>query len=144
MSSGDSSRGSGAYVLDSDAVMAYTQAEPGGPRVRDLVRCAQRGEVALHISVVNVTEVFYLVWRRQSPLAARRAVDGLPQLAILVHEAALDDCLAAGALKAQYPVSLGDAFAAALAIRLDATLLTGDPEFKRLKDVVRIEWLPRR
>jgi predicted nucleic acid-binding protein len=37
--------------------------------------------------------------------------------------------------------SYADCFAAALAQQLDATLVTGDPEFEQVQDVVRIEWL---
>jgi ribonuclease VapC len=35
-------------------------------------------------------------------------------------------------LKATYPISYADAFAAALALREDATLLSSDPEFEAL------------
>jgi ribonuclease VapC len=48
----------------------------------------------------------------------------------------------AAELKAPGGISLAKCYAAALAQSLDATLVTGDPDFKRLADVVRIEWLP--
>ena len=53
------------------------------------------------------------------------------------RELALD----AAHIKAAYPLAYVDAFAGALAARTKATLVTGDPEFRQLADVVRIEWL---
>ena len=38
-------------------------------------------------------------------------------------------------------ISYADCFAAALAHRDNLPLLTGDPEFRRVEDVVRIAWL---
>jgi hypothetical protein len=36
-----------------------------------------------------------------------------------------------------------DAFAAALAMREGAVLVTGDPEFKALESTLSIQWLPQ-
>lgn len=38
-------------------------------------------------------------------------------------------------------ISYADRFAAALAHRDGVPLITGDPEFRRVEDVVRIAWL---
>ena len=130
-----------AYVLDTFAWMAYARAEPGGETVRELVRQAEAGQVELHMTAVNVAEAFYGTWRRAGPRMARRVVDDLPLLGVAIHDADLALSLRAGALKAQYPLALGDCYAAALAQQLDATLVTGDPEFRQLHGVVKIEWL---
>jgi len=38
-----------------------------------------------------------------------------------------------------------DAFAAALALRKGATIITGDPELAALKDLLKIDWIgPKR
>jgi predicted nucleic acid-binding protein len=44
----------------------------------------------------------------------------------------LDFTLAAAKLKAKYPISFADAFAAALTIKGKATLITSDDEFEAL------------
>ena len=51
--------------------------------------------------------------------------------------------LAAAALKAKYPISYADSFAAALAMIHSCPLLTGDPEFRLLEKqrIINIEWL---
>jgi predicted nucleic acid-binding protein len=43
-------------------------------------------------------------------------------------EATSERVLAAARIKAEFPMALGDAFAAATAMAYDAPLLTGDPE----------------
>ena len=48
---------------------------------------------------------------------------------------------AAAWLKAEYPISYVDAFAASLAHELKAAEVTGDPEFNRLKDSLSLFWL---
>jgi uncharacterized protein len=49
--------------------------------------------------------------------------------------------MAAARLKAQYAVSYGDAFAITLAIELDATVVTNDPEFKNIEHLVKVKWI---
>ena len=128
------------YVLDTFAYVAYELGEPEGPRVRTILQACSRGETDLHMCAVNVTEVAYSLRRRVGDERAATPFLRLFSSGITIHDATLDLCLAAADLK-RPGISLGDAFAAALARKLDATLLTGDPEFKRLKDLVRIEWL---
>ncbi len=47
----------------------------------------------------------------------------------------------AAEIKARHPISYADCFAAATAVRFQASILTGDPEFKKLGDLVQVEWL---
>ena len=49
--------------------------------------------------------------------------------------------LAAAQIKTQYPISYADAFAVALAQELNATIVTGDPEFKQVESIVTLFWL---
>jgi uncharacterized protein len=49
--------------------------------------------------------------------------------------------LAAAWLKAKYPISYADAFAASLAQEVGASLVTGDPEFKTIKQNHSLVWL---
>lgn len=49
--------------------------------------------------------------------------------------------MSAAHLKAHYPISYADAFAAVLAQELKATLVTGDPEFHAVQHLIHIEWL---
>ncbi len=51
--------------------------------------------------------------------------------------------MAAARIKAEHPLSYADAFAAALAQELGASLVMGDPEFKTVESTVNVMWLNR-
>jgi len=55
----------------------------------------------------------------------------------------IDDQLVkeAAEIKAEYPVAYADAFCIALARRVQGCVITGDPEFKSVKNLIAIEWL---
>ena len=131
------------YVLDTFAAIAYLQEEPGEPRVSELFDLAANGSVRLAMTVVNLAEVFYMTRRRAGPTRADLAVRRLREHALEIVDADQALSLRAGLLKSQYPVSLADCYAAALAIQRDGIVVTGDLEFGTLEHEVRIEWLPR-
>ncbi len=45
------------FVLDSFALLAYFQAEPGGQRVRELLEAARDRQVVLYLSLINAGEI---------------------------------------------------------------------------------------
>ena len=47
----------------------------------------------------------------------------------------------ASEIKAEYPISYADCFAVATALKHQAVILTGDPEFKKVAKIVTVEWL---
>lgn len=48
---------------------------------------------------------------------------------------------AAAELKGSYAISYADAFLLATALREKAAIVTGDPEFKKVASLCRIEWV---
>ena len=125
-------------VLDSYALLAQLQHEPGWEHVQALLKAAACGEQELHISVINLAEVQYRVLRAaDDPRAVLRVVEALP----LIVAPADPYVPAMVELKARYAVSLADCFAAALAMELGCPVLTGDPEFRKLEGEVAVEWL---
>jgi predicted nucleic acid-binding protein len=65
----------------------------------------------------------------------------LPSLPINVLDNSLEDVIAAARLKAVHALSFADCFAAATAIKENAALVTGDPEFRKLGGAVVIDWV---
>jgi predicted nucleic acid-binding protein len=129
------------FVLDSFAVMAHFQAESGGEKVLELLEKAGRNEVSLAMSMINVGEVAYLASRRWGKKYARALLDDLRGLPIAFYDATEERILSAAWLKAGHPISYADAFAALLTKELSAQLVTGDLEFKHLKEKVPLLWL---
>lgn len=130
------------FALDSFALLAFYQAEPGGPAVRTLLRQAQRNEAELWVSTVNLGETIYLTVRRRGAEQAQRLLADFDSYSIQVIDVDRGLALAAASLKAEHPISYADCIAAALAQRLDAAVVTGDADFRRLEHLVRVEWLP--
>jgi predicted nucleic acid-binding protein len=124
-------------------MLAYYRREPGGPTVRQLLDQARHGELELSMAVVNLGEVFYRTVRESGPTRGREILREMKFQPIQFHD--VDEALAlAGAeIKGEHTMSYADCIAAALALRLDAALATGDPEFRQVEDHVRILWLDR-
>lgn len=129
------------FVLDSFAVMAHFQAESGGEKVLELLEKAGKREVEVVISLINVGEVAYLVRRERGKEQAEALINDLRSLPITFYEITEERIFAAAWLKADYPISYADAFAASLAIELKGELITGDPEFKLLGKMLPLFWL---
>jgi len=129
------------FVLDSFALLAFFQAEPGGLRVRELLDQAARGEVSLVITTVNLGEVAYRTERRYGLKRAQGVLAKIEEYAPAVIDVNRELALAAAHLKARYRMSYADCLAAALAQRLDAAVVTGDPDFRQVEHLVAIEWL---
>jgi len=130
------------FILDSFAVLSVLGEEAGADRVAEILT-AQDAE--LYMSSINVGEVYYIMMRRRGKDAAdlvEGAVYGHPRLRVV--EADRTRIRAAAAIKAAGKLSMADSFAAALAMELGATLVTGDPEFASLEPQgLSLCWLPR-
>lgn len=130
-----------SYVLDTFALVSHFRAEAGGEKVKGLLKQAEDGETFLAMSLINVGELAYTIGRRQGREKARAVLEDLRSFPITFYEATEERVLASAWLKAEYPISYADAFAASLAQELNATLVTGDPEFKAIKANLSLLWL---
>jgi len=133
-----------AYVLDSFALLAYFQAEPGGLLVRNLLEAVRDQKATLYLSFINAGEIFYIVCRRRGTKQAEDMLREVRRLPITLAAATEERILAAARLKATHPLSYADAFAVTLAQELNARLVTGDPEFRAVEAMIPIMWLPTR
>ena len=131
------------YVLDSFALLAHLQDEPGAPRVRAVLEQAAKRHAEIYLSIVNYGEVVYITEREKGLTAAQSVIAAVDQLPIIVVEADRALTFVAAHLKAHHPIAYADAFAVALAQTKGAILLTGDPEMKAVEHLMPIEWLPR-
>lgn len=132
------------YVLDSWALIAMLRDEkPASAIVRELVYKANREQVYLAISVINLGELFYIIGRLQDERAAERAIERLQQTALDICPVSQEDVMTAARFKMTHSISYADSFAVAAAVNLEATLVTGDPELKALSHLVDILPLDR-
>ncbi len=131
------------YVLDSYALLALQLDESGAGHVWQLLN-DRRNEHWM--TEVNLGEVFYKIVRERDRDTADSVIEDTIALPITFVDAGRTLVMEAAFIKANHALSYADCFAAALAQRLDARIVTGDPEFQQLEDagIVAIEWLPKK
>ena len=128
-------------MLDAYALLALYQGEPGARRVAELIEQGGRSALELYMCVVNIAEVLYELQRRRGLRASTEIADSLADLPLQPVPVDLALSIEAARLKAEHPISLADCYAAALAMQLGATLVTGDRDFRRFEPGLTIEWL---
>jgi ribonuclease VapC len=130
-------------VLDSFALLAVYRVEEGGIRVHQLIndRASQH-----MMSVVNLGEVYYRVAKERDLEAADVTLAWIETLPVRLMDIDWPMAKSAALIKANYTLAYADCFAAALAQRLNARVVTGDPEFEQLErdGVIEVEWLVRK
>jgi predicted nucleic acid-binding protein len=128
-------------VLDTWTILAFLQDEPAGGQVEELLAASHQNGESLFMSVINAGEVWYILAREASPADADQSILELQRLGIHFVDADWGLTKAAAEIKAAYPMSYADAFAAALAVEKEAFLVTGDKEFKQVEQKIQIHWL---
>ncbi len=131
-------------LLDSFALLAYLNKESGFEKVRDVLAKAQESGSSVLMNEINVGETYYILFRKRGPEKADYFLDAiLAGLPIATVPNAFEDVIDAARIKAQYPLAFEDCFAVATALREEAVIMTGDPEFKKVEHHVDIDWLHR-
>jgi ribonuclease VapC len=129
------------FILDSFAILAYLTAEAGSNQVLQILKQAIQGHARGMLCSINFGEILYIV-ERQRGLARAQQVQALVEsLPISIIDPSRELVLEAAHIKAHRAISHADAFVVALALRERATIITGDPEFSCVKDLVTVEWL---
>ncbi len=121
-----------SFVLDSYALLAFFRNEEGGEKIEQLLNDAAANKHELYITCINAGEVYYMSSRKDGVTKAELAWKAMRQFPIHIIDTDVEFTLAAAKMKAKYPISYADAFAAALTIKKKATLITGDNEFDTL------------
>ena len=130
-----------AFVLDTFALLAYLQDEPAAARIENVLEGAGKEKCRLFASIINLGEVLYITERRGGVSKAQDALALIRQLPIEILPADEQAVFTAAHIKANHALSYADAFAVAAAIRENAVILTGDPEFETVEQLIKVEWL---
>jgi len=131
------------YVFDANAILDYILDGPGSPTIERVLREAFRHDATLMISVINLGEVFYLLWRSKGEQKARQTIDDIALLPLQIIPVDLAQALKAGEFKALHKIPYADSIAAALAVAQKATLITSDRDFEKFGRRIPILWLSR-
>lgn len=123
-------------LLDTSALLTLRDDEAGADRVEAVLE----GPECCHACFLSRMEVLYRVWKDEDERAARLAYEQLQALPLTWIEASEPLLLEAAAIKATHALSLADAWIAAAALQIGATLLHKDPEFRAITRLPQ-EWL---
>src|SRR5512145_2877392 len=128
-------------LFDSHALLKFFQKEPGHEKVARLLDQARRARAEMFLCAMNLGEIIYIT---------RRAFGDQKKIEILAHIERLGFTILpvpnglifrAAELKSEYSISFSDCFALAAALEHGATIVTGDPEFKKVEHLVKVEWI---
>ena len=131
----------GNLLFDSFALLRFFQKEPGGEKVRNLLREAAARQIPRLVNAINVGEIIYLTQRRFGETKKLEIFVHLHSLGLTILPCPNELIFRAAELKAEFPISYADAFALASAIEQEAALVTGDPEFRKVEHLVDIVWV---
>jgi predicted nucleic acid-binding protein len=129
------------YVLDSYAMIAFFEDEPGADKVAIILRQLIQKKAAGFMSIVNWGELYYNTMREQGVESAEKVIHQFHKYPIQLVDADKALTYEAAKLKALYKIAYADCFAAALAHKLKAPLITGNPEFKKLTGRIELQWI---
>lgn len=126
-------------VCDSFALLAYLKKEAHFEKVKNLLL---ENDLQIYINDINIGEVYYILARERGIESADFFIQIiLPSLPILMVENSFQDVIEAAKIKAEFAISYADCFAAMTAMKENAALLTGDPDFKKIEKLIEIEWI---
>jgi ribonuclease VapC len=130
------------YVLDTSAILAFTDNEEGADEVQQLLEAARARQCVTDVCAISLMELAYITEREQGEDEAARLValvKAWPITWVYPDEKTL---LQAAKLKAAHRLSVADALIAAVAKLSSATLVHKDPEFEALASQIALQSLP--
>ena len=128
-------------LFDSHAILRFAQDEAGAERIEELLTASEDGKVQAFMSEINLGELYYITIRRLGTESAKRFLEQFSTLAVERVPATWEIIESTSEIKAKHALSYADCFAAATALKHNATIVTGDPEFKKIEHMVEIDWI---
>jgi predicted nucleic acid-binding protein len=118
-------------VFDTETLLVFYLDEPGADTVEELLRKVQNKETRGFLNIVNLTELYYILYRK-GPVIADEKVTNLRAFGLNIVPIT-DNSIwrEAGKMKGKHAMSLADAFAAATAmVKKDRLVVGSDEDFR--------------
>ena len=132
----------GPFIFDSHALLNLFQKEKGHGKVVRLLEEIGRTGAIKYINAINLGEIIYSTKREFGDQKKLEVLASIERLDFTILPVPNPLIFQAAEYKAEYSISFADCFALASAIEYKATLVTGDPEFKKVEHLVEMVWLP--
>ena len=131
-----------AYLLDSSAILTLLEGEEGTEEVKSILMQAEEGKVKVYLPFMVMMEVIYKVWQKEGKEEAEETaaiLKGLKTEDVFLNESLI---WLAAEIKANYKLSVADAWIVASSISKKARLIHKDPEFEQVEAKVSLLGLP--
>ena len=128
-------------IYDSFALLKLFQKERHYEKIARLLEEDRNGGETPLLQIINFGEIIYRTKKDFGDEAKIRVIRNVIRLGFRIIPASDSLVYAAAELKGSYAISYADAFLLATALRERAVIVTGDPEFKKVESLCRIEWV---
>lgn len=129
------------FVFDSYALLRLFQREKGFEKIAKLLEDIRKRDIARFINAINVGEIIYITKREFGDQKKIEVLANIERMSFTILPAPDTLIFQAAEYKAIYSISYADCFVLASAVERQATIVTGDPEFKKVGDLVDIYWI---
>ena len=131
----------GPFIFDSYALLKLLQKEKGYEKVAKLLSEIMKTGATKYLNAMNLGEIIYSTKRHFGDQKKLEVLANIERLSFIVLPVPNELIFQAAEYKAQYNISYADCFVLASALEHKASIVTGDPEFKRVEHLVRIVWV---
>jgi predicted nucleic acid-binding protein len=129
------------YILDSNAFLAYLKNEKGSKRVSQILLENITGKSKCLMSLINYGEVLYNSYRYFGSEKLQKIKNKFVSLEVEIMNTNVEEVYQAVEFKNRGGIAYCDCFVLALAKKHQATIVTGDQEFKKFEKEFKVEWL---
>ena len=129
------------FIFDSHALLKFFQKEKGYEKVVHLLQEIRKTGATKYINAINLGEIIYSTKKEFGDQKKLEVLANIERLNFTILPIPNHLIFQAAEYKAQYALSYADCFALASAVGYKATLVTGDPEFKKVEHLVDIVWI---
>jgi ribonuclease VapC len=129
------------FIFDSHALLKFLQKERGYEKVFHLLQEIEKSGATKFLNVINLGEIIYSTKREFGDQKKLEVIANIERLNFTLLSVSNHLVFQAAEFKAQYNISYADCFILTSAIEHKATIVTGDPEFKKVGHLVEIVWV---
>lgn len=131
----------GPFIFDSYALLKLFQKEKGSEKIVSLLSDIRKTRAVKYINAINLGEIIYITKREFGDQKKIEALANIERLNFDILPVPNSLIFQAAEYKAKYSISYADCFILASAVEYKAVIVTGDPEFKKVKHLVTIVWV---
>jgi len=128
-------------VFDSFALLKFFQREDGHEKVVRILRSLDRAGKPRYLNAINLGEIVYATKRAFGDQKKLEVLANIERLNFTILPVPVSLVLRAAEYKAEFSISYADCFCLASALETGSSIITGDPEFRKVEHLVDIIWV---